>query len=378
MATNLVSLIVQFLTPEMIAKLASAFGLDRTLAQKAIGAAVPSLLAALAGVASKPEGSARLSNAVAQQQPGALENLRNMIGGSGQTALAESGSTLLSTLLGGNVANGLSGAIGKFAGIGEGASKSLLGALAPVALGVLGQQQRSAGLDASGLASLLASQKDNIAAAMPPGLPNLLSGAGLADALSGGVRSAAAATSAAASRAGAVSEQAAANARRAASAPRSGGANWLYWLVGLAVLAGLAWYFLARQSERPTEPSTPIATQTVPTPQNLTTVGGVDLASQLSSSIAKLRTTIEGMTDPASARAALPKLDDVTAQVEKVSALAPQLPADGKKALSALIAAAMPALNQLLDKVLAQPEVAAIAKPAIDVLRAKLEALAKS
>ena len=37
--------------------------------------------------------------------------------------------------------------IGKFAGVGEGTGKSLLGMLGPVVLGALGQQQRSAGLD---------------------------------------------------------------------------------------------------------------------------------------------------------------------------------------------------------------------------------------
>jgi hypothetical protein len=42
-----------------------------------------------------------------------------------------------------------------------------LGLLGPIVLGVLGQQQRSSGLDASGLAKLLASQKDNVLAALP-------------------------------------------------------------------------------------------------------------------------------------------------------------------------------------------------------------------
>ena len=40
MATNLVSVVMQFLTPDMIAKIASALGLDRSLAQKAIGGAI--------------------------------------------------------------------------------------------------------------------------------------------------------------------------------------------------------------------------------------------------------------------------------------------------------------------------------------------------
>ncbi len=40
---NLVSVVMQFLTPDMIAKIGSALGLDRNVAQKAIGGAVPAL-----------------------------------------------------------------------------------------------------------------------------------------------------------------------------------------------------------------------------------------------------------------------------------------------------------------------------------------------
>src|ERR1700742_1778582 len=90
MSANLVSVVMQFLTPDMIAKIASALGLDRAIAQKAIGGAVPALLAGLADVASTPEGARQLS-ALAQQQPGSLESLKSLNGGSGQNTLAESG-----------------------------------------------------------------------------------------------------------------------------------------------------------------------------------------------------------------------------------------------------------------------------------------------
>jgi hypothetical protein len=44
MAINLVSLIMQFLTPDTIERIATALGLDRKIAQTAIGAVVPALL----------------------------------------------------------------------------------------------------------------------------------------------------------------------------------------------------------------------------------------------------------------------------------------------------------------------------------------------
>jgi hypothetical protein len=48
---NLVSLVKQFLTPDVVTRISAALGLDRYTTQTAIGAAVPGLLAGLAGVA---------------------------------------------------------------------------------------------------------------------------------------------------------------------------------------------------------------------------------------------------------------------------------------------------------------------------------------
>src|SRR4030081_3909713 len=98
MAANLVSVVMQFLTPDMIVKIASALGLDRTVAQKAIGGAVPALLAGLADLASTPAGARQLANTSIQQQPGSLESLKSLIGGSGVNTLVETGSSMLSGL----------------------------------------------------------------------------------------------------------------------------------------------------------------------------------------------------------------------------------------------------------------------------------------
>src|SRR5689334_1395832 len=70
MATNLVSLVMQFVTPDMIARIASVLGLDRETTQKAVSGAVPAILSGLAGVASAPGGVQQLSNALMQQGSG--------------------------------------------------------------------------------------------------------------------------------------------------------------------------------------------------------------------------------------------------------------------------------------------------------------------
>jgi hypothetical protein len=65
-------------------------------------------------------------------------------------------------------------------------------------------------------------------------------------------------------------------------------------------------------------------------------------------------------------------------QIDELNALSAKLSQPGRGALASLIAAAMPTINQLCDKVLNNPGVGAIAKPTIDELRTKLDALAKA
>jgi hypothetical protein len=80
MATNLVSLIMQYLTPEMIGRIAAATGLDRSRASTAVSASVPALLAALSNAATQPGGAQKLADA-AKQHVGTLDNLASIIGG---------------------------------------------------------------------------------------------------------------------------------------------------------------------------------------------------------------------------------------------------------------------------------------------------------
>ena len=48
MAINLVSLVSQFLTPQLVGGLARALGINEAVAQKLVAAAVPTILASLA------------------------------------------------------------------------------------------------------------------------------------------------------------------------------------------------------------------------------------------------------------------------------------------------------------------------------------------
>jgi uncharacterized phage infection (PIP) family protein YhgE len=106
------------------------------------------------------------------------------------------------------------------------------------------------------------------------------------------------------------------------------------------------------------------------------TVDGVNLANQFNSSVGTLKTALPTITDGASAQAALPKINDAITQLDGITARAAKLSPEARSTLAKLIVAATPAINQMCDTVLTTPA-GTVAKPAIDNLRAKLDALAK-
>jgi hypothetical protein len=108
-----------------------------------------------------------------------------MLGSSGQASIVERGSQMLTSLLGKGDQNALANAVGTYSGLGSSAGGSLLSALAPVVMGTIARQQ---GVNAGSIANLFASQKDNIADALPSGFGKMLSGTGLLDTLGDAAR----------------------------------------------------------------------------------------------------------------------------------------------------------------------------------------------
>jgi hypothetical protein len=182
MATNLISLVMQFLSPAMVERIAAALGIDRNTARTAVGAAVPSLLVVLSNVAAQPGGAQKLASFVTQQFD-ALDGFADQIGSGAQSSVIDQGSRILTSLLGSHDQNSLTTAISRFAGLDQRATASLLGMLVPVILSTIAHQQGATRtIDPGRIASLLAGQKDNIVAVLPAGLSNLLECARLLDA----------------------------------------------------------------------------------------------------------------------------------------------------------------------------------------------------
>ena len=359
---NLVSTIMQFLAPAIINKMASSLGLNQGLAGKAIAAALPAILAALTGAASRSGGASQLSNVLAKQDPGLLGNFANMLGGSGQKALVDNGSSALSSLLGGSSTSAIAGAVGKFSGLDSNQSGSLLGMLAPVVMGQLAQTQKSSGLDANGLMNLLNGQKSNIAAAMPAGFSNLLEGSGVLDSIAGNLKSAAPV--------------------QAATAPE--GPSLFKWLFPLAAALAAAYllsgYLGSQAPNTATAPATPADVTTAPPaePAPAAAAMPVDMSMQVAKALGSLTMSLGGIKDEATAKTALPGLQDIAKQIDGVKAAAAALPAEGKKPIASLVAAALPSITTAVEKALGIPGVGALITPVLEPVVNNLAALAKS
>jgi hypothetical protein len=104
----------------------------------------------------------------------------------------------------------------------------------------------------------------------------------------------------------------------------------------------------------------------------------VNLANRVDSSVGTLKSVLPTITDTASAEAALPKVREATAQLNEIGSLSAKLSPEGKSTLAKLIAAAMPTINQMCDKVLAIPGAGDVARPAITELRGQLDTLSRA
>jgi hypothetical protein len=130
----------------------------------------------------QPDGAQKLADA-AGQQARVLESFSSVLASGRQSSLFDNGSQMLASLVSGQNQNAITAAISEFTGLEEGASGSVLGILAPVVMGSIAQHQGKARLDANDIANYLASQKDNIIAALPSGFGRLLGGTNLLNSL---------------------------------------------------------------------------------------------------------------------------------------------------------------------------------------------------
>jgi Bacterial protein of unknown function (DUF937) len=259
MAIDLISLVSRYLTPQLIGQIASVAGVDPDAVNKLISGAIPAVLASLGGAIAAPGGAQKVSDAVSNADPDLLTKLSSALG-SGNLSMLNAGATALSGLIGARGLSALSGALGQHADIPPEAAQSAVGAVSQAIFGVIGQQDPSNWSDPAAITNLIASQKNAITAALPPGLSTLLNSSGLLAGLGGlGAAAAAKATSAAAPATSSASTAASRAATSVSSgvqqaqsaASGSGFPSWLIWVIVIVIIAAIAWYFWQKKEEKP-------------------------------------------------------------------------------------------------------------------------------
>jgi hypothetical protein len=385
-AMNIVDTIKQSIGSDALAKLGNLVGADPDTTRTAASAAIPALLAGLTHLGSTRDGAQRLNAAV----DSADETAPQQVGGLSATSagsIIDRGREMLSSLLGGNGLSAFASVIGKFTGMGSGTTLGFLGGLAPLLLGGLKRVKSSMGLDAGGLAQMLSSQKQNIAAALPSGLGNLLASVpGLGD-MTGGARAAAEPAKGFVSDTGRSVMRAAGHAADSVRPAASGVGNFLKWAVPALVLLALAIWLIPKAFNRPANtnvnvPQPQAVNPKVPTdlPDARTASGAISstvdaLNSQVKQLVTSTTDTLANIKDAASAEAALPKLRTLNTTIDGISTTLASLPEDTRKPIAATIGSSYTRLKEMADKVMAIPGVADKVRPVVEPMLAKLQAL---
>lgn len=241
---DLLETLKSHVTPDLIGSAATLLGESESGVAKAIIGILPTVMGGLLSKSATTGGADELMDMFSggAYDGSILDNASGLPGGA--TTVPEAGGGLIGSLFGDKI-GGIANLISSFSGVKGSSVSSLLSMAAPLVMGVVGRQVSSQGLGASGLQSLLMSQKDSIAAALPAGLASMLGLGSLPDTgykVSG------------------IFSEAAANVRQTDSPTASAAdnvqdenrnSNWWLWLLLLAGLVFGVFYFLRGCNNEP-------------------------------------------------------------------------------------------------------------------------------
>ncbi len=400
---NLVKLITDNLDSNVMGQMGAALGESSENTGRAVSGAIPAILGGLMGSVSSGDGANKLSQALDDQDDGLLDNLGGLFSGGGHEDLAKKGSGALSSLLGDGMVGNIVGALSGFSGMGRGSAGSLIGMIAPIVLGFLRREKKSAGLDSNGLAQMLAGQKEHIQAALPQGFSDHLSKAGLLDGIMGNVSGAASAVAgAAAGAAGNVADAASDTGRAALDAGRAAagsvadgaqqvaeqGGGMFKKLLPIAVIviaALLAWkFFFAGTGDEMMDKAKDAGSSMMDKAKDAGStmadkakeMAVPDVGGDIGSMFTGMTDTLSGITDVDSAKAAVPGLTDMTSKLGGLGDALSKLPEAAQGPVQAMIGEKLPAIEGLVEKVMAIPGVGPVLKPVVEGLIEKVKAMA--
>ena len=329
---------MKYVGPMVAERIAAKMGIGGPVANKLIAAALPMILGSVMGKSKSSSGLSSIMDLVTganKPDAGALSTMFDA--GGDADAFAKSGSGMLEGLLGGQGAGALAGALGKYAGVDASQAGSLMGMLAPAALGSVGNVVEEQKLDGAGLSAFFDDQASNVATALPAEMQGMDMFADF-------------------------------NAKAAAPAAVKKSGSKLPLLIGAAAIALLAYNFLGREKAPEVPEMAEMSQEFV--------VGDVNVGEQFGSLTGSLSETFTGITDSASATAALPQLTDLTGQIGSLSETAGQLTGPAKTGFQGIVAAGIGQLRPIIESAIESSGAGAILQPIADQLLAALEGMA--
>ncbi|MEO1528231.1 MAG: DUF937 domain-containing protein [Planctomycetota bacterium] len=173
--SQLLDLISGHLGDENVDRISRSLGADRSQTEKAIAAALPTLLGAVTRNASDEGGQQNLHNALVRDHDGSVfDHLGSLLGGAkpessgGMTQKTTSGGAILDHILGGKrqrVEQGVS----SVSGLDSRQSSDLMSMLAPILMGAIGKRRKQDDLSAGGLGDLLRGEREQVEAPQSSG-----------------------------------------------------------------------------------------------------------------------------------------------------------------------------------------------------------------
>jgi hypothetical protein len=348
---NIVELIKDQISGEVMGSLGSMLGKDQATASKAATGAVPALLSVLASLIKSPDGIEKLISALRTFDAGALADAVSSLRKGNSAQVQQKGGDVLGSLVGPGTLSILVAALSKFSNLDTGSTKSLLSTLLPLIIGVISSHFKGKPVDSSSVTDFFKQQASNITAAIPPGLS--LAEIPGASAL-----------------------------KSAATDTASGIPSWVYALVGLAVLGMLGWYLYSQgpqEAEPKPEPVPAPNVAPVAKPVDVPTLKPdsdiVDVPDQLSKVYTSAIEYLTSVKDVPTAESATSKLQGLDATIERLKPLIDTLPKSAKTAIGAVQTKYLGQLKDLVAKVLAIPGVGEKLKPLVDGLISKLSSI---
>lgn len=172
---NLPDSIKAYITPELIGLAAKLLGENEGGISKAIGGMAPVILA---GMLNKTGDATEMDNifkSVSSFDIGSLDDPGSLLaaGNLAHNDPKDAAGRLLGAIFGAKVP-AINNAIAAFSGTKSSSVSALLGMVGPLVMGFLSKKISNDGLNASGLANLLLSEKNNILGRLPTGLGSII------------------------------------------------------------------------------------------------------------------------------------------------------------------------------------------------------------